>query len=189
LSARREWAVGGGEHMRLVPFMTLHSAILYFLRTSVDVRPGGSAAATYAMDFFELQLVSGSVVPRWLNVEHVERVPVSDNQVTLDGTVLRLCGRRIANGQVQNGECHIAPGTLVEVWRDANGLFVCARAEDVDSVLLAQAARDAAVQAALQEQERRLRALAADYNTDPQIPLSWVARRNRGRPRATGWSV
>jgi hypothetical protein len=128
------------------------------------------------MEIYELQPVLGGVAPKWLNLERVERVPVHDNQVViLDGMVLRLCGRRTASGEGRHREYHLPPRTLVEVWRDANGVFVCARAADVDSVRLGQAARDAALQAALQEREQRLRAQAAAFNADLAIPLRWVS--------------
>lgn len=141
-----------------------------------------------AMEIYELQLVSGTVPPNWLNLEHIARVAFSDNQVTPDGMVLRLRGERTASGQVRNEEPHISPGTLVEVWRDATGLFVCARAADVDNVRLAQAARDAATHAARQEQENRLRAQAAAFNAGLAIPFKWlpgVAGDDRAQPGAT----
>lgn len=143
-----------------------------FQRKGSDVRPSGSLP--YAMEIYELQPVSEGIAPRWLNLELVERVPVNDNQVTLDGMELRLCGRRTASGQVRSGEYHLSPGTLVEVWRDANGLFVCARAADVDSVRLGQGARDATLRAALQEREQRLCAQAAAFNAALAIPFKWV---------------
>lgn len=126
------------------------------------------------MEIYQLHLVSTGVHPRWLIEGHRVRVPVEGNQVNLDGKLLEVYGCRTGSGRVRTGPVGLVSGTVVEVWRDANGLFVCARADEVDRARAAQVAREEAAQVASCERERTLRAQAHAFNASLPIPLKWV---------------
>lgn len=108
------------------------------------------------MDIYQLQLVSTGVDPRWFIEGHRVRVPVEGNQVNLDGKQLEVYGCRTASGRVRTGPVGLTSGTVVEVWRDVTGLFVCARADEVDRVRAAKAARKAEKQAVLKARKEDL---------------------------------
>jgi len=126
------------------------------------------------MDIYQLHLVSAGVDPLWLIEGHRVRVPVEGNHVNLDGKQLEVYGCRTASGRVRRGPIGLASGTLVEVWCDINGLFMCARADDVDRVRAAKAAREAAEQASLRAREEDLRVRAQASNDSLAIPFRWV---------------
>ena len=126
------------------------------------------------MDIYQLHLVSTGVDPRWLIEGHRVRVPVEGNHVNLDGKQFEVYGCRTASGRVRTAPLGLASGTLVEVWCDINGLFMCARANEVDRVRAAKVAREAAEQAALREHEEGLRFRAQAFNASLAIPFRWV---------------
>lgn len=126
------------------------------------------------MEIYQLHLVSSGVNPRCVIEGHRIRVPVEGNQVSLDGKQLEVHGCRTASGRVRTGPVGLVSGTLVEVWCDTNGMLVCARADDVDRVRAAKAAREAAEEAALREREEDLRIRAQAFNASLAIPFRWV---------------
>ena len=122
------------------------------------------------MDIYQLHLIS-TANPRWLSIEHRGRVAVDDNQVTLDGERLEIVGvQRSRRRQAVT----VASGTLLEVWQHSNGMFVGAKAEDVDDARAAKAAREEAARVALRESEERLRTQALTFNASLAIPVRWV---------------
>ncbi len=126
------------------------------------------------MDIYQLHLVSTGVGPQWLIEGHRVRVPVEGNHVNLDGKQFEVYGCRTASGRVRTAPLGLASGTLVEVWCDANGMLVCARADEVDRVRATQVAREEATQVASRVREQNLRAQAHAFNANLRIPLKWV---------------
>ena len=126
------------------------------------------------MDIYQLHLVSTGVDPQWLIEGRRVRVPVEGNQESLDAKPLEVYGCSTASGRVRTGPVGLVSGTVVEVWRDANGLFVCARADEVDRVRAAQVAREEAARVALRAREEDLRVRAQAFNDGLAIPFRWV---------------
>lgn len=123
------------------------------------------------MDIYQLRLVS-TVDPEWLTVEHRGRVAVDGNQVTLDGERLEIISSLQSSGEAEAPQ--LPKGTSLEVWQLPSGVFVGAKAEDVDGAREAKAARDEAVHDARHGHEDRLRIQARAFNTSLQIPARWV---------------
>ncbi|AQV92543.1 hypothetical protein BJN34_01370 [Cupriavidus necator] len=122
------------------------------------------------MDIYQLRLVS-TVEPGWLTVKHSGRVAVENNQVTLDGQRLQITSLQ-RSGRTE--AVTLASGTLLEVWQHSNGVFVGARAEDVDGARAAKTAREEAVRVIRHESEERLRTQALTFNASLAIPVRWV---------------
>lgn len=126
------------------------------------------------MDIYQLHLVTPGVDPRWLVEGPRARGAVEGNQVSVDGRQLEVCGCRTATGAVRRAAVGLTSGTLVEVWRDANGLFLCARAEEVDIVRASRVAREAADEATLRAREEKRRVRAQAFNASLAVPFRWV---------------
>lgn len=123
------------------------------------------------MDIYQLRLVS-TVAPKWLDVEHSGRLAVHDNQVTLDGERLEIICCLQQSGGAEAPK--LATGAWLEVWQLSSGVFVGAKAEDVDDARAAKSAREEAVQDARRENEERLLNQARAFNASLQIPARWV---------------
>lgn len=123
------------------------------------------------MDIYRLRLVS-TVDPEWLTVEHRGRVAVDGNQVTLDGERLEIISSLQPSGDAEAPQ--LANGIWLEVWQLPSGVFVGAKAEDVDGGRAAKAARDEAAHNARHEHEERLRIQARAFNASLQIPARWT---------------
>jgi hypothetical protein len=99
-------------------------------------------------------------------------VAVDGNQVTLDGERLEIINSLQSSGEAEAPQ--LPKGTWLEVWRLPSGVFVGAKAEDVDGAREAKAARDEAVHDARHGHEERLRIQARAFNASLQIPARWV---------------
>lgn len=122
------------------------------------------------MDIYQLRLVS-AVDPEWLILERRGRAAVNNNQVTLDGERLEIIG---VHGSSRVEAVTLGSGTLLEVWHHSNGMFIGAKAEDVDAARVARAARDEVTKGALREREERLRSEALAFNASLAIPARWI---------------
>lgn len=119
------------------------------------------------MDIYQLRPVS-AVDPGWLTIEHRGRATVENNQVTLEGERLEIVG---LHGSSRAEAVTLGSGTLLEVWHHSNGVYIGAKAEDVDA---ARAARDEVAKIALHEREERLRIEALAFNANLTIPARWI---------------
>lgn len=133
------------------------------------------------MDIYQLSTSRSFIDPRWLQAAHRGRVPVHDNAVTLGGVQLPIAGKRpnpknlLEAAQRQSLlPAALANGTLVEVWCDRNGFYVCALAEDYDRKQAEDKAQAEAAARAQEEKRRQQQVEGLAFNEALPIPVEWV---------------
>lgn len=135
----------------------------------------------HAMNIYQLSLSAPVIDPHWLYAAHQGRLPVQDNAVTLAGVTLPIAGKRPTPENLLEAAqglalqpATLADGTMVEVWCDRNGYYVCALAEDFDRKQADEKAQAEAEQQARDEKQRQRQAAAIAFNKALPIPAEWA---------------
>lgn len=127
------------------------------------------------MDIYRLSMESQFIDPRWLSRGHTGRYPIENNGVIIAGERLTIRGKQIQAGwKLEFEPTQLVDGTVVEVWTDSGGFFVCALAADVDREKAERSAKAAAEEA---ERSRRLaerQAAAIAFNAALPVPVKWT---------------